>query len=192
VWDMQWLGDLTYGDVFLQSEIEHCKYYFEIADVESLKVVYDEYESEHRRALAAGAIIPSYDYVLKCSHLFNVLDTRGAIGVTERASFFRRMRDMTRDVAHAFADQRATLNHPIQNPLWAAPALQTPGQLPPAPTQAADMLLEIGVEELPADDVTDALKQLQSAVPALLADLRLDYAGVDVFVTPRRLVIHAR
>ncbi len=192
VWDMQWLGDLTYGDVFLQSEIEHCKYYFEIADVESLKIVYDEYENEHKRALAAGAIIPAYDYVLKCSHLFNVLDTRGAIGVTERASFFRRMRDMTRDVAHAFAEQRATLNYPIHNDIWNAPAPQVAAEMPAAPTQAADVLLEIGVEELPADDVTDALHQLQTAVPALFTDLRLEHQGIDVFATPRRLVIQVK
>ncbi|MEP6988844.1 MAG: glycine--tRNA ligase subunit alpha, partial [Chloroflexota bacterium] len=71
-WDIDWLPGLTYGDVFHESEIEHSKYYFEIADVESLKDVYDNYESESKRALEAGAILPAYDYVLKCSHLFNV------------------------------------------------------------------------------------------------------------------------
>ena len=58
--------------------------------------VFDTYEREYGRALEGDALISAYDYVLKCSHLFNVLDTRGAIGVTERASYFRRMRDMTR------------------------------------------------------------------------------------------------
>src|SRR5664279_352020 len=112
-WDIDWLPGLTYGDVFLQSEIEHSKYYFEIADVESLKDVYDNYESESKRALEAGAIIPAYDYVLKCSHIFNVLDTRGAIGVTERASFFRRMRDMTRKIAKAYTEQRQQMQYPL-------------------------------------------------------------------------------
>src|SRR5690606_180568 len=195
VWDMQWLGDLTYGDVFLQSEIEHCKYYFEIADVESLKVVYDEYESEHRRALAAGAIIPSYDYVLKCSHLFNVLDTRGAIGVTERAYYFRRMRDMTRNVAAAYAEQRQQLEYPWMGKFPAdstdtdSVRLRSVSFDMPGP---ADLLVGIGTEELPAHDVTEALEQLRSRVPVLLDDLRLDHEGVSVMGTPRRLVVHVR
>ncbi|NDJ62301.1 MAG: glycine--tRNA ligase subunit alpha [Chloroflexi bacterium] len=116
VWDIDWLGGdgtaLTYGDIYLRSEIEHCTYYFEVADVDGLKATFDVYESESARALEAGLLIPSYDYVLKCSHLFNVLDTRGAIGVTERASYFRRMRDMTRRVARRYAEQREVMEHP--------------------------------------------------------------------------------
>ena len=88
----------------MQSEIEHCKYYFDVADVDGLKQTYDTYERESQRALAAGLVVPSYDYVLKCSHLFNVLDTRGAIGVTERATYFRRMAAMTRNVAKAYLE----------------------------------------------------------------------------------------
>lgn len=194
-WDIDWLPGLTYGDVFLQSEIEHCKYYFEIADVEALKEVYDNYESENKRALEAGAILPAYDYVLKCSHLFNVLDTRGAIGVTERAYFFHRMRNMTRDVAKAFALQRETLGYPFLKTSkgWEAPALQTASALP-APTEAkpADFLLEIGVEELPADDVDAAQEQLEDMASGLFERLRLALPqGVMVYSTPRRLVLAA-
>ncbi len=192
VWDIEWLGNLSYGDVFRQSEIEHCRYYFEIADVDGLRQVYNTYENESRRALEAGAILPAYDYVLKCSHLFNVLDTRGAIGVTERASYFRRSREMTRLVAQAFAAQREALGHPIRNPAWDAPPAQTPGPLPPPPAAPADVLVEIGVEELPARDVSAALAQLQAAAPKLFADLRLAHDGVSVYATPRRLVVHAR
>ena len=192
VWDIEWLGDLSYGDVFRQSEIEHCRYYFEIADVDGLRQVYNTYENESRRALQAGAILPAYDYVLKCSHLFNVLDTRGAIGVTERASYFRRSREMTRLVAQAFAAQREALGHPIRNPAWDAPPAQTPGPLPPPPAAPADVLVEIGVEELPAGDVSAALAQLQAAAPKLFADLRLTHDGISVYATPRRLAVHAR
>ena len=192
VWDIEWLGDLSYGDVFRQSEIEHCRYYFELADVDGLRQTYDVYEAESRRALEAGAVLPAYDYVLKCSHLFNVLDTRGAIGVTERAGYFRRMRDMTRSVAQAFAAQREALGHPIHNPAWDAPPAQTPAPLPAPPSAPADLLVEIGVEELPAGDVSAALAQLEAAAPRLLADLRLAHEGVSVYATPRRLVVHAR
>ena len=71
-----------------------------------MKTVYDTYEREYAQALEGDALIAAYDYVLKCSHLFNVLDTRGAIGVTERANYFRRMREMTRTIAKEYVAQR--------------------------------------------------------------------------------------
>ena len=162
VWAIDWNDRVTYGDLRLQSEIEHCRYYFEIADVDGLKQTYDVYERESERALAAGAIIPAYDYVLKCSHLFNVLDTRGAIGVTERAGYFHRMRDMTRHVAVAYANQRESLEYPLlkSHPGWPETTLRfrTPPRIA-APAEPADFLLELGVEELPAGDVSAALSQ---------------------------------
>ena len=201
VWQIDWLGDgtdaLKYADIFLRSEIEHCTYYFEVADVNGLKQTYDVYENESKRALEAGLVIPSYDYVLKCSHLFNVLDARGAIGVTERASYFRRMRDMTRRVAKAYSDQRTQMEHPLErlNTIWGVPSLA--GQAgasksAASPDTAQDFVLEIGVEELPADDVSGALAQIEVAVPKLFDDLRLTHDGVQVMATPRRLVVIAK
>ncbi|MBZ0284539.1 MAG: glycine--tRNA ligase subunit beta [Anaerolineae bacterium] len=197
VWEIDWLPNgLNYGDVFLQSEIEHCRYYFEIADIDGLKTTYDVYESENKRALEAGAVIPAYDYVLKCSHLFNVLDARGAIGVTERANYFHRMRAMTRSVAKAFADQRQNLEYPMLDKVtgWDAPALQTVGaqHVAPLQTSKADFLLEIGVEELPPGDVSAAQEQLEDMATDLFEKLRLSPPqGVMVFSTPRRLVLAA-
>jgi glycyl-tRNA synthetase len=194
-WDIDWLPGLSYGDVFFQSEVEHSKYYFEIADVESLKDVYDNYESESKRALEAGAIMPAYDYVLKCSHLFNVLDTRGAIGVTERAYFFHRMRNMTREVAKAFVAQRESLGYPLlkTDKGWNAPLPKPVAELPKAkPAKPADFLLEIGVEELPAGDVDEAQEQLEDMALGLFERLRLSLPqGVMVYSTPRRLVLTA-
>ncbi|MDX2162895.1 MAG: glycine--tRNA ligase subunit beta [bacterium] len=205
VWQIDWLGGmnaeqaLKYGDIFLRSEIEHCTYYFEVADVDGLKQVYDVYENESKRALDAGLVIPSYDYVLKCSHLFNVLDARGAVGVTERASYFRRMRDMTRRVARAYADQRRDMEYPLEklNTLWSggAPADSSAAggsALTRANTAPQDMLIEIGVEELPPDDLDGALAQLRASAPKLLDDLRLAYDSVEVYGTPRRLVVIGR
>src|SRR5690606_8668443 len=189
VWDIDWMGDLTYGDVYLQSEIEHCRYYFELADVDGLRQTFNFYENESKRALAAGAVIPAYDYVLKCSHLFNILDARGAIGVTERATYFRRMRNQTRDVARAYVQQREEKGYPIKNRLWEAPATPALPPMPEPATAPADFLLEIGVEELPAGDVDDALRQLKAGASQLLADLRLDHEELHVYATPRRLVV---
>ncbi len=204
VWDIAWLNandqSLLYGDVLLRSEIEHCKYYFEVADVEGLKQTYNVYESESRRALEAGLVIPAYDYVLKCSHLFNVLDARGAIGVTERASYFRRMRDMTRRVAKVYAEQREQMAYPLQRldaawgvtaPVVASIQVRATHESPLQET-LSDFLFEIGVEELPADDVNAAEAQLRAAAEKLFADLRLNHDGITVYATPRRLVVTAK
>ena len=112
VWQMHYGADIPYEDILLRSEIEHCHYYFEVADVDALKAVYDTYEGEARRCLAAELAAPAHDYNLKCSHLFNVLDTRGAIGVTERANYFRRMRNVARDISTLYAAQREQLGPP--------------------------------------------------------------------------------
>jgi len=192
-WDIQWTDDITYRDIFMQSEIEHCKYYFDVADVKALKHVYDTYERESGRALEADLVVPAYDYVLKCSHLFNVLDTRGAIGVTERAYYFRRMAGMTRNVAKAYLDQRTKLKFPLlkNGRVWPAASKQRRAKLTPAPTENADVLLEIGVEELPSEDLQVAIAQLTEAAPKLFADLRLSSNGVNVYGTPRRLIVYA-
>lgn len=190
VWEMTYGAGVAYADVLLQAEIEHCHYYFHGADVEALHEVYDTYEREALRCLKAGLVAPAHDYNLKCSHLFNVLDTRGAIGVTERAQYFRRMRQVARQVAELYLAQREKMGYPL---------LQTPGWRPPAPTATlpplpafttADprpFLLEIGSEELPASDLTSALNQLRQMLPELLADLRLTYDHIELYGAPRRL-----
>ncbi|MCS6871653.1 MAG: glycine--tRNA ligase subunit beta [Anaerolineae bacterium] len=196
VWDIQWMDDITYRDIFLQSEIEHCRYYFDVADVESLKQVYDAYEREHARALEHGLVAPAYDYVLKCSHLFNVLDTRGAIGVTERAAYFRRMAAMSRNVAKAYLAQREQLGYPLQHigKSWRYAEKEKPINTATlkAPESPADFLLEIGTEELPAADLDHALAHLRTATPEWLASLRLLHDGVEIYGTPRRLVVLVR
>ena len=196
VWEIDWLGEVTYGDIFHRSEWEHSKYYFEVADVAELSREFDFYEAESRRALAEGLILPAYDYNLKCSHTFNILDARGAVGVTERAAFFRRMASLSHAIAKAYVEQRQQMEYPLLDKApaaWTASALRTsPRPTPVPPAAPADVLIEIGVEELPAGDLDDALAQLESLTPALFDDLRLDHAGVSVMGTPRRLVIHAQ
>ena len=193
-WAIDWLEGVSYGDVMFDDEVEHCRYYFDVADVDGLKSVYDTYEREYARALEGDALIAAYDYVLKCSHLFNVLDTRGAIGVTERANYFRRMREMTRTIAKEYVERRQELGHPLMKMAdkWRGAPVQAPGEMPPAPNEAADVLIEIGVEEMPADDVADALSQAKANAPLLFDQLRLSVAEFEVHTTPRRIVVAAR
>jgi glycyl-tRNA synthetase len=196
VWSMEYGAGIPYGDVLLASEIEHCRYYFEVADVEALKAVYDTYEREAKRCLEAHLVFPAHDYNLKCSHLFNVLDTRGAIGVTERANYFRRMRNVTRDVSALYVAQRQEQDYPLlhrslgpEHTGDVSTSTQTE-EIDSASNGPHPFVLEIGSEELPATDLTSALEQLRTAVPALLRELRLDYNNtVEVQGTPRRLVV---
>jgi len=92
--DIKWQDNVTYGDVHLQGEIEHCKYNFELADVERLRLLFNEYEKEAERLLESGLTFPAYDYVLKCSHTFNLLDARGAISVVQRTQYISRIRKL--------------------------------------------------------------------------------------------------
>ncbi len=193
VWDLQWDEHHTYGDILKRQEIEHCEYAFHVADVARLQQLYELYEAEAKAAIARGLVIPAYDYILRCSHTFNLLDTRGAIGVTERANFFRRMRDLTHTVAEAYVEQRRQLEFPFLKGAGevVVPTVPAPASLPPD-QEAADLVLEIGVEEMPPHDVREALAQWQSAIPASLAAARLRHEGVYVTGTPRRLVAYVR
>lgn len=188
VWDIDWDGRQTYGDILLRQEIEYCEYNFNTADVEALTEAYNFYEHECQRCLERGLVIPAYDYVLKCSHTFNILDTRGAIGVTERASYFRRMRRLSHRVAQAFVKQREEQGFPLLKYMPERPLPQLQPVVADIQTPQT-FLLEIGSEELPSHDVTDAVATLEESVPQFLADLRLSYDNLQIFGTPRRLAV---
>ncbi len=190
VWQIRWDGQRTYGDVLKTAEIEHCKYDFEVADVGRLKQMYDLFEAEARNCLAHRLVIPAHDYVLRCSHTFNLLDARGAIGVTERAAYFARMRDLARQVSVAYVEQREREGLPWLEETRRHGDTVTPTvTVSPPLSMSQTYLLEIGTEELPAADVQSAIEQLKAAVPKLLADLRLAHGAIFVSGTPRRLVV---
>jgi len=115
VYDIQWNDYLNYGDVFHRAEYEHSKYNFEESDTEMLFNLFDIYEKEAKRVVGLNLVLPAYDYVLKCSHTFNLLDARGAISVTERARFIGRVRNLARSAANAFVAQREELGFPLLN-----------------------------------------------------------------------------
>jgi glycyl-tRNA synthetase len=194
--DIQWNDTWTYGDVYLQNEQEASKYAFELADVDRLRQMFDLYEIEAKACLEHNQVLPAHDYVLKCSHTFNVIDTRGAVGVTERQGFFRRMRVLSRRVAEAYIEQRQRLEFPWlddQDVIKGSAreiAVRKPEFKTSDPQTPATFLLEIGVEELPHGDLETALSQLNANFPKLLEDLRLEHGEIEVYGTPRRLVIH--
>jgi len=188
IWGEPWAPGINYGDVRRQEEYEHSKYYYEVAGVDRARQMYELYASECAACLEQGLVLPAHDYVLKCSHTFNILDARGAIGVTERQGYFRRMRDMARKVAEAYLEQRKNLEYPLLQQSQTSQAAPQPVLNAAASTQPADFLLEIGVEELPAADVDSALTQLRQRLPAFLSELGLQHTTLRTYATPRRLV----
>ena len=113
VFDLTWTDGVSYGDVYHQNEEEQSKYNFEQSDMNLLLKQFGMYESEAKRLIKLNLPIPSYEQVLKCSHTFNLLDARGAISVTERATYIGRVRTLARLVAKTYYDSRKELGFPM-------------------------------------------------------------------------------
>ena len=113
IYDITWVKNIKYGDVYRQNEVDYSHYNFEVADTEMLYNLFDSYEKEANRVLEKGLVQPAYDYALKCSHTFNLLDARGAVSVTERQSFIARVRQLAKGCALAYVKQREELGFPL-------------------------------------------------------------------------------
>jgi len=113
VYDLKWNAKIKYGDVHHQQEVEQSTYNFEKADVQMLLNLFGRYEAESQRAIAEALVLPAYEYCLKCSHTFNLLDARGAISVTERTGYIGRIRQLARASAEAYLKQRENLGFPL-------------------------------------------------------------------------------
>ena len=113
VFDVEWGSGITYGDVFHQNEFEQSSYAFDLSDEKLLFALFEKYEAEAVRVIKLGYVHPAYDYVLKCSHTFNLLDARGAISVSERTAFIGRVRKLARMCAEEYLKQREKLGYPL-------------------------------------------------------------------------------
>ncbi|EOA26130.1 hypothetical protein CARUB_v10019555mg [Capsella rubella] len=184
---------ITYGELFLENEKEMSSYYLEHASVDRLQKHFDFFDEEARSLLALGLPIPAYDQLLKTSHAFNILDARGFIGVTERARYFGRMRSLARQCAQLWLKTRESLGHPLGvvsepvPPICHREALEKVAKK--VPEDPRSFIIEIGTEEMPPQDVTNASEQLRVLVLELLESQRLVHGAVKAFGTPRRLVV---
>jgi len=113
VFDIEWVDGIRYADVHHQTEVDYSHYNFSIADISSLSTMFNLCEQEAQRVASCHLPQPAYDYVLKCSHLFNLLDARGAISVTERTGYIARIRNLARIVASEYLKQRKQLGYPL-------------------------------------------------------------------------------
>jgi glycyl-tRNA synthetase alpha chain len=113
IYDLKWSEDVSYHDIRYREEVEFSKYNFEAADVEMLFRLFALYEEESKRLLEMNLVLPAYDYCLKCSHTFNLLDSRGAISVTERVGIIARVRQLACEVARRYLESRESQGFPL-------------------------------------------------------------------------------
>jgi len=113
VFDIEWAPGVTYGEIRRQDEAEQSRYGFDEADVAMLRGWFEGSEREAHRLLDLGLVLPAYDCVLRCSHLFNLLEARGAVGVAERTTLMARTRQLARRCAERYIARREELGHPL-------------------------------------------------------------------------------
>ncbi|XP_028076199.1 glycine--tRNA ligase, chloroplastic/mitochondrial 2 isoform X2 [Camellia sinensis] len=190
---IQYADGITYGELFLENEKEMSGYYLEHASVAHLQKHFDLFEEEACSLLDLGLAIPAYDQLLKTSHAFNILDSRGFVGVTERARYFGRMRSLARQCAQLWLKTRESLGHPLgilsEPDHLVCPKEFLEGAVAKVPAEPRMFVLEIGTEELPPTDVINASQQLKDLIVLLLEKQRLSHGKVLAFGTPRRLVV---
>ena len=194
VYDVEWAEGVTYGDVFHQNEFEQTSYAFDLSDEDLLFELFEKYEAEAVRIIKLGYVHPAYDYVLKCSHTFNLLDARGAISVSERTAFIGRVRKLARMCAEVYLKQREKLGYPLMKVRSEKLGVRSYDENTPTPnsyllTANSTLLLEIGTEEIPAHAMPGILNQLKTLAEKSLTEARINFGEIKTLGTPRRLAL---
>lgn len=197
VYDLAWGGGLTYGDIRHAEEYQWSKHNFEAADVQLHLKWFNEYMHEAARLCKEGLVIPAYDYCLRCSHIFNILDARGAISVTERQAYILRVRETSKLCADSYLAERERQGFPLlkNKPQNAPSAPAAPAVFAQAASDEASgsgrgsFLLEVGCEEIPARLAHKAAGDLSALVEGQFNEWGLDPKGMRFESTPRRLVV---
>lgn len=195
IFDLQWSEHLKYGDIYHRNEVEWSHYNFEYASTAMWLRHFEDFEQESKMLIEKGLSLPAYDFVMKASHAFNILDARGAISVTERARYIARVREMACLVAATYLKNREQQGFPLLRLKHYQPTVLPETPLLPTSLaketlgQTADFLLEIGSEELPATFVPIGCTHLEKAMTKLLKEEEIPYHSLAVYGTPRRLAI---
>ena len=187
--DIVYAPGMTYGEMFMQNEYEMSVYNLDSADVQGQRERFDLYEKEARKMLEQRLPVPAYDHLLKLSHTFNIMDARGAVGVTERAECFAVLRSLAREVTALWVARREEQEFPLGLVEAVSEVKSAMAVASDAPTAGERFVLEVGTEELPPEDLDGALEQLRVAVSEMLERTKLSYSGVSVEGTPRRIVL---
>ena len=191
--DMLWNETYTYGDICKRNEVEWSAYNFTYASTDMWFRHFDDYEKEAQDLIARELPLPAYDFVIKASHAFNMLDARGVISVTERAGYIGRIRNLSRLIASEYISMREKQGFPLLQklPVEKHPRLKSlPKQFDPHRREC--FLLEIGSEELPATFVPIGMQNLENALRALFKEHSLAFETLQIIGTPRRLGVFVR
>lgn len=194
--DLEWSGDMTYGDIYKRNEFEWSHYNFDEADTGMWHRHFEDFEKESKRLIAKRLPLPAYDFVMKASHAFNMLDARGAISVSERSSYIGRIRELARLVAELYIASREEQNFPLLNKFKGIAEEPKPNikslsesLLHPQEGKTEDFLLEIGLEELPATFVPMGVQGLEKAIKNFLNSHKIPFKEIFSYGTPRRLAV---
>lgn len=197
VYDLVWSENrdiqVTYGDLYKQTEIEMSRYNFELADVDGLFNLFQQVAKEAERLIEAALPLPAYEMVLKASHTFNLLDARHALSVTERQNFILNIRRLAKAIAQSYYQSRERLGFPLQS----KSAKQDTGNSPVAQKpdtllhkeQREDLLIELLTEELPSKSLEALAFHLFEQVKGGLQKAELAFSHGQYFATPRRLAL---
>lgn len=194
---LQWSGDIAYGDVYKRNEYEWSHYNFEQSDAKMWFRHFEDFEQEAKRIIQKKLPLPAYDFVMKASHAFNMLDARGAISVSERASYIARIRELSRQIAELYTQSREEMKYPLLE-RFSHVAKEEPAKtaempkalLTPKEGQSEDFLLEVGVEELPAIFVPIGIQGLEKGLRNYLEEQQIPFKKLSVMGTPRRLTAY--
>jgi glycyl-tRNA synthetase len=192
--DIEYAPGIAYGEIVGQAEYEMSRFYLDDADVEATRALLELYAKQARQSIDAGLAIPAHGFIVKMSHAFNILDSRGAVSTAERQVEFGRMRQLANEVALLWIAKREEAGHPLGTA--AGSAVSTAGQqtemsaepVKAAPTENAGVVFEIGVEEMPPSEAAAARDHVESVLTRRLAAGRLDHGTVKVDATARRIV----
>jgi glycyl-tRNA synthetase len=191
--DIVYAPGVTYGEVFGQAEYEMSRYYLDDADIPVNRSLLDAYAHEAQRMVDAGLAVPAHSFILKMSHVFNVLDARGAVSTADRAGEFARMRRLSNAVARLWIAGREKPGFPLGTVAPQQPVRPQPVSSGAAVSAGPRLLVfEIGVEEMPPSAARDARDQVERALTERLAAGRLTHGAVTVRATPRRITAFVR
>lgn len=188
--DMQWNDSLTYGQLCKQSEMEWSMYNFDIANTHLWSKHFEEYEKEVDLCLKNDTPISGYDFVIKSSHAFNMLEARGVLSTTERKGYILRIRQLAQKVAIQYLEKREKMGFPlleIDKTDSESPII--PPKKEPSFNSREDFLFEIGSEELPALYVKEAIHSLKELIVSFLKEKKLSFNSIRTYETEKRLTI---
>jgi glycyl-tRNA synthetase len=194
VFDILWTEGIRYGEIHHRGEVEFSRYNFDLSDPELLKKWFDEFERESKRLIKEELILPAYEFCLKCSHVFNLLDARGVLSVTERTGYIARVRTLAKAVAEAYLKQREEMGFPLLKEAKedipdTSATEEEPFSIGKNTPYKGTLLLEIGTEEIPARFIPSVLEQIKEKASDVFQKQGIGFRTLHSFGTPRRLIL---